>query len=75
MREITQKEAQEYYRKLYESKSNIESIERSDRKDHHGKYLLVIVDCNFETIDECCVRYTIDEMLEIESLKTPIKGD
>jgi len=73
MRTITQAESREYYRKLYHKKENISQIERIDRKDHQGRYLLVIIDDDLETLEECIVRYTTDEMLEIETLKQPLR--
>lgn len=66
MRTITQAEAREYYRKLYHKKENISQIERIDRKDHQGRYLLVIIDDDFETLEECIVKYTPDEFLETD---------
>ncbi len=63
MRNITQKEAREYYRELYDHNEKTYSIERIDNKDSPGTYILVIVDKNYETIDECIVRYTVDELL------------
>jgi len=66
MRTITQAEARDYYRKLYDEKENISQIERIDRKDHQGRYLLVIVDDDLETLEECIVKYTPDELLETD---------
>lgn len=66
MRNITQKEAREYYRELYDKNEKIYSIERIDSKDSQGTYILVIVDKDYETIDECIVRYTVDELLARE---------
>ena len=66
MRRISQAEAREYYRRLYDKKDNIIQICRIDFENHRGCYKLTIVDDFFQEIDECIVRYTPDELMETD---------